>query len=185
MRTFIALELSREIRDNLDGLIRTLSRLTREVRWVRPEGIHLTLKFLGEVSADGAARAAHALRRVASGHAPLSFSVEGTGWFPENSRRPRVIWVGVKAGPELGSLQSDVDRELGREGFPEESRPFKPHLTLGRVNNPSGTAALLEEMEKSPPSVLGRVRAEEVVLFESVLRRGGAVYTALERVPLT
>jgi 2'-5' RNA ligase len=184
MRTFVALELSQEVRDGLDGLIRGLSGLTRDVRWVRPEGIHLTLKFLGEISAEGASRAAEALRRSAARHAPLSFSVEGTGWFPEKSRRPRVIWAGVTSGPELGLLQADADRELAREGFPREARPFTPHLTLGRAKNPAGAGKLLGELVKSAATVFGSVQAEEVVLFESVLRPGGAVYKALERIPL-
>jgi len=185
MRTFIALELSPEIKSGLDSLIRRLAFLTRNVRWVRSEGMHLTLKFLGEISTERAARIAEALRRVAARHAPVSFSVAGTGWFPERSRRPRVIWAGVEAGPELAALQKDVEEEMRAEGFAEESRPYHPHLTLGRVKAPANMDDFLDRLTKNADASFGRMTAEGISFFESRLQPAGAVHTVLEVLPFT
>lgn len=184
MRAFIALELSPEIKAGLENLIRSLSPLTRDIRWVRPEGMHLTLKFLGEISTEQAALAVEALRRVSSRHAPVSFTVAGSGWFPERSRRPRVIWAGVEAGPALGALHKDIEGEMMSAGFPEEARPFRPHLTLGRVHSPANMDNLLDGLKKSAASLFGCATAGEIIFFESRLLPGGAVYTVLERFSL-
>ncbi|OGD30371.1 MAG: 2'-5' RNA ligase [Candidatus Aminicenantes bacterium RBG_13_63_10] len=184
MRTFIALELTPEIKAGLDRLVRSLAPLTRDIRWVRPEGMHLTLKFLGEISEDRAARVAAALRGVSSQHGPVSLTVSGTGWFPAPSRRPRVIWTGVESGQELGALYKDLERALAAEGFPEESRPFHPHLTLGRVKAASNMDALLDRLKENAAATFGRMAAGEITFFESRLQPSGAVYAVLERFPL-
>ncbi|MBN2199200.1 MAG: RNA 2',3'-cyclic phosphodiesterase [Candidatus Aminicenantes bacterium] len=180
MRAFIALELSSEIKSALDRLVRSLSALSRDIRWVRTESTHLTLKFLGEIPAERAETVAEALRRVAARHEPLTFAVSGVGWFPEHARRPRVIWAGVEAGPELAALHKDVERELKNAGFPEESRPFHPHLTLGRAKGGSNIKDLPDRLAESKAASFGRMTAGGITFFESRLQSGGAVHTALE-----
>lgn len=184
MRLFIALELESEVRDRLrltqDELRRGVD--SRWVRWVRPEGIHLTLKFLGEVEAAKVVGISSALEAQAVRHGPCRFRLTGVGAFP-NSERARVLWVGLEdAAGCLAALHKGVEEALAGEGFEREGRAFTPHLTLGRVRDGVGGEALarlahairtfpaLEPMDASSSSVL---------LVRSELRPEGALYTSL------
>jgi len=185
MRTFIALELSPEIKNELTRLVQRLAPLTRNVRWVRSEGMHLTLKFLGEISETQAGRVAVVLGACCQGKPPIDLSVMGTGWFPAGSKSPRVLWVGLEAGPELASLQSGIESALAKEGFPPEGRDFHPHLTLGRVKSPHGLQPVLNELEKSKGLEFGRMTIFQVIFFQSRLKPDGAEYSVLGRFPLS
>jgi 2'-5' RNA ligase len=185
VRTFIALELSSEIKNELTRLVQKLAPLTRNVRWVRFEGMHLTLKFLGEISEAQAGGVTAVLEACCRGKSPISLSVMGTGWFPAGSRSPRVLWVGLEAGPELASLQSGIESALAREGFPPEGRDFRPHLTLGRVKSPQGLLPVLNEIEKAKSLEFGRMTVSQVTFFQSRLKPEGAEYSVLGRFPLS
>ena len=182
MRTFIAIELTPPILDRLGDLQARLRQdlPPRLVRWVRPQGIHLTLKFLGENPASEVDAVSAAMANVCAAHAPFTLSVHGLGCFP-NLRRPRVLWVGVEepAGV-LAALQRDVERVLVPLGFPPETRPFSPHLTLGRAKG--GARGQIEALGKAVGQAkarIGEMPVAEVHLMRSDLLPGGAVYTAL------
>jgi 2'-5' RNA ligase len=182
VRAFIAIELNPTILQALSDLQASLRQDVppKLVRWVRPQGIHLTLKFLGDVPRTKVDSIAEAMRAVCARHAPFSFAVGGMGCFP-NPRRPRVVWVGVdEPSGVLARLQRDVDRAISPLGFPAEKRRFHPHLTLGRVKgrNPDAVAALGEYVSRAQVKV-GEMRAEAVHLMRSELQPGGAVYTEL------
>jgi 2'-5' RNA ligase len=187
IRTFIAIELAAPILERLGDLE---SRMQQDlppklVRWVRPEGIHLTLVFLGEIPVERVDRVAEALRQACAGHAPFSVSIAGMGCFP-NARRPRVVWVGVgEPSGALARLQRDVEGALEPLGFPPEGRRFSPHLTLGRVKGGGRQAleALGTYVEQAKVHV-GEMRVEAVHLMQSDLQPGGAVYSELAVVPL-
>lgn len=187
VRTFVAIELTPQLLRRLGAL---QDRLRQDVpaglvRWVRPEGIHLTLKFLGEVPAGRVDEIATAMRDACAGHKPFSFSIAGLGCFP-GFRRPRVIWVGVdEPGGVLNALQRDVEEAMQGLGFAPERRPFSPHLTLGRVKGraPAAVRALGEYVARAEVKV-GEMKASEVSLMRSDLRPGGAVYTRLAVAPL-
>ena len=185
MRAFSALELSPEIKDELARLTQRLAPLTRNVRWVRAEGMHLTLKFLGEISEAQAGRVAAALEAGCRGRSAIGLSVKGAGWFPAGSQSPRVLWVGLEAGSELALLQSGIESALAKEGFPPEDRAFHPHLTLGRVKSPQGLRPVLEELEKAKNFEFGRMTAAQVIFYQSRLRPEGAEYSVLGRFPLS
>jgi 2'-5' RNA ligase len=156
------------------------------VRWTRPEGIHLTLKFLGDVQADWLEDIADALRSACAPHAPFSLSIGGMGVFP-NPRRPRVVWIGVdEPTGTLIRLQQDIERAISPLGFPTERRTFSPHLTLGRVKNGRGAAELeaLGQYAKQAQVRVGEMEAHAVYLMRSDLRPSGAVYTELAEVAL-
>ena len=183
IRSFIAIELPKEARHALEGVTRELrSRAGDGVRWVRPEGVHLTLKFLGDIDADSVPTISEALGRCAASAAPFDLFLEGVGAFP-NPRRPRVVWVGLGGGMEpLATLQQSIERELEAIGFARERRAFTPHLTLGRVRDRISTTqsrALSEALGvvSVQPGVGLPVR--EVSLMKSDLRPSGAVYTRL------
>jgi RNA 2',3'-cyclic 3'-phosphodiesterase len=186
IRAFIAIELSDDIHHRLDDVehqiqSRAGETARRAVRWVAAENIHLTLKFLGDVSTDQLTPITGLLAEVAASYPGLDLTIGGSGAFP-NARRPRVVWVGCEGSPVLGRLQKAVDQAMDRLGYPREERPFSPHLTLGRVNeNARGDelAQLVRALGETHVGELGRVKVETFHLFKSELHPGGAVYTRL------
>lgn len=183
LRLFVAIELPAQV---LDALNRTQHELQRDpalarLRWVRPEGIHLTLKFLGET--DEAKRPAieAAVGRAADGVAPFDIGLGRLGKFGSRSQ-PRVLWVDVDGETEaLGRLQASVEREIAPLGYPAEKRAFNAHLTLARVpeDKARDIAEPLEQAIAGANSPAGTIAVREVALMRSELRRGGAVYTQL------
>ncbi len=182
MRLFVALELTDELREVLAGRIARLKPLCRSASWARPEGMHVTLKFIGHAIADGdgakLAAVRTALAQVVSG-SPVEMCFRGTGFFPSVSW-PHVFWCGIEASPNLASLASDIDRALEPLGIPRETRAFVPHLTLARFKSPRGIPSLLRETEKFTVQELGHVRATKFHLFESKLKPSGAEHLKIE-----
>lgn len=152
------------------------------MRWVRPEGIHLTLKFLGQVGEQGLQRVRRVLGEAAQAHRPFTLDLTSVGAFPD-MRRPRVVWVGVEEREgELARLQAALERGLARLGFEAGRRPFHPHLTLGRVRK-SATASQVARLGAALAGwrshIAGSFEVGAVTLFRSDLRPEGAVYTSL------
>jgi 2'-5' RNA ligase len=184
LRTFLAVDLPDPLRSRLGKEIDRLSRLTTRgvVRWVPAKGIHLTLKFLGEVDPGRVGPLAEAIRSAASSHPAFRVSVGGVGCFP-GPRRPRVVWVGVQEPTgALAALQREIEAALAPLGFPPEEREFNPHLTLGRVRREATSedaAKVGAVISKEVASSLGEIPVVEVVLFRSDLRPTGPIYTRL------
>jgi 2'-5' RNA ligase len=182
LRLFVAVELPPEVLEKLTQLQTALRRRGLDgLRWARPEGIHLTLKFLGETPADRVSAIREALARAADGVPSHRLSLGEMGTFGSR-RMPRVLWVNLKGGVDaLGDLQRRVEDELEREGFPRERRKFSPHLTLARVRQESAGSVgnAIEEALRvvSPPD--GVVEVNEVSLMRSTLRPSGAIYERL------
>jgi len=189
IRAFVAIELSPEV---LAALGQVQDRLRRGEggragRWVKAEGIHLTLKFLGEVPAEKLEAIHQAVGQACLGRAPFELAVAELGCFP-NLRRPRVVWVGVREDTgQLAGLQEAVERELNRLGFPPEGRKFTPHLTLARVQDrasPREIEALGKAVGTAQIGELARMRVGAVSVMKSDLRPEGAIYTELYRASL-
>lgn len=186
VRAFIAIELPLPIRQALSTLEEHIQASAgpaarKAIRWVPTENMHLTLKFLGEVSAGNLQALAHMLRGEARRHSTFSFSVGELGAFP-NLRRPRVIWIGIKAPGELSNLQKAIEAETQRLGYPAEERPFSPHLTLGRISQnarPEEASLVAHALGEMKVEMIGQVQANQVHLFRSDLRPTGAVYARL------
>lgn len=191
IRAFIAIELPEALRQKLSAVGQQIQAQAgeparRAVRWVPAGNMHLTLKFLGEVSSANLKTLARMLEAEAGRHAPFTFTVGGLGAFP-NTRRPRVVWIGSEAPPDLGALQHAIDLETQRLGYPGEDRPYSPHLTLGRINQnaqPDAVAQLARVLGEMKVGLLGEVSVDAVHLFQSDLRPTGSVYTSLYRFPL-
>jgi 2'-5' RNA ligase len=181
MRAFIAIDLPLEILNELARCQTSFRGLCPDARWTRPEGIHLTLKFLGEVTD---AQAGQITQALASLEAFQNFSVEikSFGFFPD-ARRPRVFWAGVAAPPDLAQFARRVDDAMEKVGFPREQRAFSPHLTLARFREPRPQPALREEVEKQAGLLLGRFEVSEFFLYESKLTPQGAEYRKVARFP--
>lgn len=185
MRLFVAFDLPDQVRSSLAAVIDRLKPKCREARWVRPESMHLTLKFIGNAVTDGDARKFAELRSALStvySSEPVEIHFRGIGFFP-NERRPRVVWCGVKSSPNLAEIAADIDRVLAPIGIPRESRAFVPHLTLARIEPPRRIEALARSAEQLQSADFGSARETQFYLFESKLKPSGAVYTKLETYP--
>jgi 2'-5' RNA ligase len=184
IRSFIAIEVPQPLLARMGELQRELKRMEAGVNWVRPEGIHLTLKFLGSIPAEELEKLARGIAPVVAARNPFELRVHGLGCFP-SSHKPRVIWVGIdRGGGEASSLQKVIEDTAAEIGFPREARPFKPHLTLGRVRTPIGRSSFIQVMEKQKEVEIGTFLAREVYLFKSELKPSGAVYTKLQAFPM-
>lgn len=176
MRLFLAINLPDAVRSAVWDAAAPLRTQSWPIRWVEPDGLHLTLKFLGEVAADRESRIAQQLDEIVAGAKPFPMEVGGFGAFPTPAR-PRVLWVGCEAAPPLELLQHRVEREMDALGFPLEGRPFHPHVTIGRVRKDArprdlaGLEPVLEDL-----SVHEMVTVDAVALMQSTLRPHGARY---------
>ncbi len=178
MRLFVAIDLNAELKAALADLQGQLRRAWpgADVRWVDPSGIHLTLKFLGEVGANKVDAVVRALAEAVAGVEPFELKLEGLGCFP-SERRARVVWVGVKEPTgRLARLQRQVEVSLEGLGFAPEGREFVPHITLGRLRIPANFPPVNEGLARQQ---VGRMRVREVVLMESRLSPTGATYRAV------
>jgi 2'-5' RNA ligase len=187
IRAFIAIDLPAEAKDALREVSAALGGLvprgavgTAAVRWVRPEQMHLTLRFLGDTPDERLPAILAALDGVAGRHAPFALRLSGVGCFP-NARRPRVVWVGL-AGEEaaLLALKTDLDAALTPLGWPPEDKPFRAHLTLGRVKDEHAAANATWAADVPPLPV----PAAALHLIQSDLRPDGPVYTILHTAQL-
>ena len=181
MRLFVALKLPGPVRETVWEAARRFRDAGWPVRWVRPEGIHLTLKFLGEVAGPREGEIVAALGRARLGAKPLALAIGEFGVFPD-LHRPRVIWAGVTPDPALELLQHGVEREFAPLGFPTEARAFRPHLTLGRAARDAkardfpGLETALNGAALETAAVV-----ETLDLMRSELQSGGAVYHVIHR----
>jgi RNA 2',3'-cyclic 3'-phosphodiesterase len=191
IRAFIAIELPEDIRRQLDEVVKQIKSQAgeatcRAVRWVPASNIHLTLKFLGEVSTGNLPALASILQREAASHHNFDMTIGELGAFP-NIRRPRVIWIGTEAPDDLTVLQKAIDAETHQLGYPSEDRPFSPHLTLGRISQsarPNEVSKLTLILAEIKIGEIGHMTANRIHLFRSDLHPGGAVYTSLFSFPL-
>ena len=188
LRLFIAIDLPPHLRQALGREIDRLALLAPEkvVRWVRPDAIHLTLKFLGDCPAGRVDEIAAAMAQSARGVEPFSIVAGGLGLFP-NPREPRVIWAGLQeATGRLAVLQKRVEEGIARLGFVPERRSYNPHLTLGRTGRDAGLAEkrrLGEILAAQIVPILAEAPVSEITLFRSELKPGGAIYTRLSVAP--
>jgi 2'-5' RNA ligase len=175
LRLFVAAALPSDLRREVLDFQERLRRKIPGVRWVRADGIHITLKFLGWVESDRLCAIERLLQSEAESAEPMELELSGPGVFPRPGA-PRVLWIGVREeGGMLSALQERLERGFERLGFPREGRPFSPHLTLGRVEKrvaPGGVERMLEE--EAPR---GRFSLKEIDLMRSELKPEGAVYT--------
>jgi RNA 2',3'-cyclic 3'-phosphodiesterase len=180
IRSFVAVSISEGARRQIAGLLEKLRRdAGAGVRWVRPELMHLTLAFLGEVSQGFLDSAKEQLCEVAGRHGAFTMQLKGLGAFP-SPPRARVVWIGTEEGKQdVCSLQSDAARALRSVGYQPERRPFSPHLTIGRLRFPDDVSKAVTAPFLSEPFAV-----ERVILFRSVLGPGGPAYSVLAEFPL-
>jgi 2'-5' RNA ligase len=183
IRSFIAIDLPKEVLECLEDVSQQLQNKLGKipVRWIPATNIHLTLKFLGDVSESNIEMLTDILESTANGIKQFEFSVGGLGAYPK-SHRPRVIWAGVEAPAELMTAQRNLESEMARIGYAREKRPFKPHLTLGRVSRHASNndiRKIAELLTSQTIGYLGSARVTAFHLYRSDLKPSGAVYTRI------
>jgi RNA 2',3'-cyclic 3'-phosphodiesterase len=182
VRLFVALDVPEQIREALAELSTRFKETCLSARWLRLESVHITLKFIGEVSLEMVEKIRDALGSLPQ-FSPILLRFAGLGFFP-SARRPRVFWAGVEADPQLAQLAGSIEAKLQPLGIPAENRDFHPHLTLARFDSPQGTQALAAAVEALGAPEFGSETFREFHLYQSELKRSGAEYTRLVTYPL-
>ncbi len=178
IRSFVALAIPSRVKEEIGGIIGKLRGLSGDVKWVNPQNLHITLKFLGEVEEGTLEEVYQVVERCARKTAAFSFSLSGVGIFP-NPQRPRVFWIGIKEGVrELEDLFCCLERELEVLGFQKEKRGFSPHLTIGRARSPRGMERLVGGI-KGIEYNSRRIEASSLFLVKSKLTPQGPIYSPL------
>ena len=178
MRTFVAVDLSEEIRQSLFAVAENVRQLRLDGRPTRLDGLHLTLKFLGEIAEDRVEQIRCSLEEVYHDLCAFQVQVEGVGVFPHLAR-PRVLWVGIRRSEELKELQGRVEAGLEALGFSREGRDFTPHLTLMRLKSTNGLDRLAGFVRENSKIELGVLEVTAFHLYQSILRPDGAQYQKL------
>jgi RNA 2',3'-cyclic 3'-phosphodiesterase len=176
IRTFICIEVPESIKERIGTLQQTVGGHDAKISWVKPSNIHLTLKFLGDVTPTQIPSVSSAVERAARLSRTFEIEVGGAGCFP-SPKRPRVFWVGLTAVPDgLARLHALIEQELAGEGFPRDARKFSPHLTIGRVRSPKNAARVAEDL-----IAIGfeseKFHTTEVIVMRSDLNPSGSIYT--------
>jgi 2'-5' RNA ligase len=186
MRCFIAVDINKKVRRGIKDLQQDLLLRSGieefDAKWVDPENIHLTLKFLGPTREEQVEQVGGILEETARGFlTPFDISVAGMGAFP-NIRNPKVIWVGMQTPDSLHSFQQQLEEKLAVVGFVPEKRTFAPHLTLGRVKDFRDRRALASLLEEHAGEDLGGFAASRVIFYRSDLLPSGPVYSVLKEI---
>lgn len=185
IRTFVAVEISSAVRQLVAELIDEFRTAGADAKWVEPQNLHVTLKFLGDVDANEIHQPCRAVQEAVADFAPFEFAVQGAGAFP-NVSRPRTVWLGIGQGnEELVALNRRIELPLEKLGFRREARRYKPHLTIGRVRRGGpGVAELGALIRHYADFDAGRTTVSQVLVFSSRLDRSGPTYESLARAPL-
>jgi 2'-5' RNA ligase len=194
MRLFIGLDIEEAIRERIQHFIEGVQEFAPNARWLRPESLHVTLKFIGEKPSPLLEGIKQALFQVHTN--PLDVAFRGYGFFP-SPKAARVFWIGIESGPQLASLAEAVHQAMFALGIEKENHPFSPHLTLARAAGASGAPRrqaadrhnrgfekLQEKLARVPSPEFGTMTVREFFLYQSQLSPDGSVYTKLERFAL-
>ncbi len=184
MRTFIAVGISSEVREKIAQIQAEFRKGDPDVKWVEPENLHITLRFLGEVSEDKLSGVIEKIRLATAGISNFRAHIFGLGGFP-NLKSPRVVWVGVGEGKEeLKNLSERIEENLSYLGFAKEKRGFSAHLTIGRVRSPRKREKLVKKIEELERHDVGEFSVDRVLVMESQLSSKGPTYRIIEEVNL-
>lgn len=182
IRAFIAVNLAAPVIEEIAKVRFALQEAKGDIRWTRTEGLHLTLKFLGDIARNQVESILAVMREATCERLPLHVLAQGLGAFP-NLRRPRVLWAGL-SGEGLQEMSGAIETALMPLDFPPEEREFTPHLTLGRVRSLRGWERVLALVKEYEHARFGESTVDQVTLYQSELRPDGAVYSPLGSVPL-
>lgn len=180
IRAFIAVELEPALKDRISEIQSELKKTDADIKWVNPNNIHLTLKFLGYVEEKKLEEIKHAIEKIAKDFLNFSIETSQIGIFPEKGT-PRVIWIGIKKGKEiLTKIAFELKEEIAKLGIPKEDRPFQSHATIGRIKSSKNKDKLISKINEINQTIKPQVQdASEIILFQSTLSPLGPTYTKL------
>ena len=181
MRIFIALDIDETIRHRIARFVDGVRGFAPDARWVRPESLHITLKFIGHVGNEKSDPIQNALSSIRTTQ-PVELHFRGMGFFP-NEHRPRAFWCGIASSPSLADLAADIDRALVPLGVEAETRPFTPHLTLARFKSDEGIREVVQAATDMKSTDFGAATETNFHLYESLLKSTGAQYNRLASFP--
>jgi len=177
VRVFIAVAIPKPNQELSQQIIAALMNSGAKVSWAKPDALHITLKFLGEIPRDDVPVVRNTLDGVLCNLPNFEIAIEGLGYFPAKGA-PRVAWLGIKAGAdELARMAAQIDQAVMKLGFAGETRPWQPHITLGRIHSAYRTAELLSLMESTSTAGFELFKADRVIMMRSQLGRGTPIYT--------
>lgn len=179
MRTFIAIDFDEAVKNELNTFIQELRKFPVNMRWAHSKGMHLTLKFLGEIKEGQIPAIKEQLEKITSLWESFTLNIRGTGWFPPKNRFPRILWAGCQESETILALQSRIESELEKLDFHKEKRKYHPHLTLGRVRTNKNIDMIVNELTRQKDKDFGTMMVEKVTFFQSTLKPTGAEYTVL------
>lgn len=187
MRAFIAVDIDEVVRKEIDGIMTRLKKgaqfTSANPAWVSADNIHITLKFLGEISDDMIPKIEKVLKKTAAETKPFDLEIRKIGVFPD-MHRPKVVWIGIDHGKKLlFNLQENLEKKMVLNEFESEDRPFSPHITIARLKSLKGTAQFMDVVHSHVSCSAGTCLIKELILFKSVLKPGGPEYTPLIKVP--
>ncbi len=183
VRAFIAIKIPEYIVEKIKSVQNELKKTTTQVSWVNPGNIHITLKFLGNIDESKIDEVVSQIKNAVVGLPQFNIRIQGIGAFP-NFKRPKVFWIGTEQNEQLIKLANSIDMNMLTLGFKKESRPFKAHLTFGRVKGTQEMTECLDILHQNINFKGGCFLAEEIFLIKSDLKPTGAVYTPLEKIKL-
>jgi RNA 2',3'-cyclic 3'-phosphodiesterase len=184
LRLFIAIEIPEQIKREIGELIDVLKKHDTDIKWIMPDNIHLTLKFLGATSDSLVLKIRESLTTAVSSCEPFSITIQSAGAFP-NDKYPRVLWTGIIDSHLLKDLRDRIENSLSMIGFQRDDKEFHPHLTIGRVRSQKGMLSFMEEFRLFRDRHFGGFLADQVKLMKSELRPTGPLYTCLHMIPLS
>ena len=181
MRLFVALDLPDQVRHSIAELIAKLQPKSRAARWIKPENLHITLKFIGHVGNEKLSPIQSALSSIRADQ-PVELHFRGMGFFP-NEHHPRAFWCGIASSPNLAELAANIDRALVPLGIEAETRPFTPHLTLARFKSDEGIREVVHATNEMKSTDFGAATETNFHLYESLLKSTGAQYNRVASFP--
>ncbi|MBF0385401.1 MAG: RNA 2',3'-cyclic phosphodiesterase [Candidatus Omnitrophica bacterium] len=185
LRLFIAIELNKEIKNLIKEVQNHFINIDSGIKWVRPENAHITLKFLGDTTEEEIKDITTALNEIANSFKPFSVTLSDLGAFP-SLKHPSIIWIGAKENPvEMQNLSSNVENRMEQLGFEKENRPFKLHITIGRVKNHRDISSFVSRLETYKITSMPTIHCDSLSLFNSTLTPAGPEYEIIEKRLLT
>ncbi|MHB8882651.1 MAG: RNA 2',3'-cyclic phosphodiesterase [Thermodesulfovibrionales bacterium] len=181
LRCFIAVELPGDLKSRIGAVIEQLRQTGADLKWVREENLHITLKFLGSTPETSIKDLISALQKKLSHYAPFYIRISGVGSFPPG-RHPKVVWIGLEASCPLAAVHDEIDEVMSGYGFTPEKRLFSPHLTLGRVRSNRGLTGLVATLHDMERKAFGDVEVRGVALMKSELKPAGPEYVRLAEI---
>lgn len=184
LRCFISAEFPESLKQDISAAADALKKSGADIKWVSPESLHITLKFLGHTEESIVQEIITVLQKKIAPYNPFYIKIAGIGCFPEK-RHPKIIWVGVEDSALLRRLQEDVEEEMAGLGYPREKRAFSPHLTIGRVRSQRRITEILKRLEEFRTLSFGTMEINKVSLMKSELKPAGAEYSAVAEISLS